>query len=98
VTKTNSFAGSTIRVEAEQRVIDFGPYATVRHPMYLGMSMALLGVPLALASYVALPLFALIVPLLIYRLVQEERTLGRELPGYTEYCERTRYRLVPLIW
>ena len=98
VMKTNSFAASTIQVEAAQAVIQRGPYAIVRHPMYLGMAITALGMPLALGSYVALPLFALQVPLLMYRLIHEERTLCRELPGYTEYCQRIRSRLLPWLW
>lgn len=98
VMKTNSFAGSAIQVEAEQTVIHSGPYAFVRHPMYSGMAVTMLAVPLALGSYAALPVFALTVPILIYRLIHEERTLRRELPGYAEYCERTRFRLVPGVW
>ena len=96
--KTNSFASSTIRVEAGQSIVDAGPYAMVRHPMYLGMAIAELAAPLALGSYVALPVFALLVPLLTYRLAHEEKMLRRDLPGYAEYCERTRFRLVPRIW
>jgi protein-S-isoprenylcysteine O-methyltransferase Ste14 len=96
--KTNSFASSTIRVEAGQSIVDAGPYAMVRHPMYLGMAIAELAAPLALGSYVALPVFALLVPLLIYRLSHEEKMLRRDLPGYAEYCEQTRFRLVPRIW
>jgi protein-S-isoprenylcysteine O-methyltransferase Ste14 len=98
VMKTNTFAASTIQVEAEHRVIHTGPYAFVRHPMYTGMTMALLGTPLALGSYIALPVFALLVPLLVYRLIHEERVLRRDLPGYLEYCEQTRFRLVPWLW
>jgi protein-S-isoprenylcysteine O-methyltransferase Ste14 len=96
--KTNTFAASTIQVEAGHRVIDSGPYAVVRHPMYTGMLMTALGAPFALGSYIAAPVFALIVPVLIYRLIHEERTLRRDLPGYAEYCERTRKRLVPFVW
>jgi protein-S-isoprenylcysteine O-methyltransferase Ste14 len=96
--KTNSFAASIIKVEEDQRVIEVGPYAWVRHPMYLGMSITELALPLALGSYVALPVFALLVPSLIYRLIYEERTLCKELRGYSEYCTRTRFRIVPGIW
>jgi len=98
VMKTNAFAGSTIQVEEKQGVIDTGPYALVRHPMYLGMSVMVVGMPLALGSYAALPLFLLVIPLLIYRLVHEERILRRDLAGYAEYCEHTRFRLVPGVW
>jgi protein-S-isoprenylcysteine O-methyltransferase Ste14 len=62
------------------------------------MALMGLGTPLALGSYVALPVFALVVPLLIYRLVHEERKLKRELEGYADYCERTRFRIVPYVW
>jgi protein-S-isoprenylcysteine O-methyltransferase Ste14 len=96
--KTNSFAASIIRVEEEQRVIDAGPYAWVRHPMYFGMAVTILSAPLALGSYAAMLVFALLVPLLIYRLIYEERTLCRELRGYPEYCDRMRFRLIPGIW
>jgi protein-S-isoprenylcysteine O-methyltransferase Ste14 len=98
VMKTNSFAASVIKVEAEQTVIQSGPYALVRHPMYTGMAVPLLATPLALGSYIALPVFAVIVPVLMYRLIHEERTLCRDLRGYREYCDRTRFRLIPRIW
>ena len=82
VMKTNSFAASTIRVEDGQRVIDNGPYAIVRHPMYSGMALMVLGTPLALGSYFALPVFALFIPALIFRLTHEEKFLCQALPGY----------------
>ena len=98
VMRTNAFAASVIRVEREQRVIDTGPYALIRHPMYTGMALTALSTPLALGSYIALPAFAMIVPVLIYRLVHEEQTLCRDLSGYPEYCVRTPFRLVPRVW
>ena len=98
VMKTNTFAAGTIQVEVGQTVISSGPYARVRHPMYTGMAVTALAIPLALGSYVTLPVFALMVPVLVYRLVHEEKTLRRNLPGYTEYCRRTRFRLVPWVW
>lgn len=66
--------------------------------MYFGMVVAMLAAPLALASYVTVPIFALLVPMLIFRLTHEEQTLRRDLPGYMDYCERTRFRLVPWVW
>lgn len=98
VMKTNTFAASIIRVEAEQTVIQNGPYALVRHPMYTGMAVTLLAAPFALGSYIALPVFALIVPLLMYRLIHEERMLRHDLHGYAEYCDSTRFRLIPKVW
>lgn len=66
--------------------------------MDLGMIITELAAPIALGSYVALPVFALLVPLLIFRLVYEERALRSDLRGYAEYCERSRFRLIPQIW
>ena len=98
VMKTNTFASSVIQVENRRTVIHNGPYALVRHPMYTGMVVIVIGIPLALGSYVTLPVFALLVPLLAYRLTHEERMLRRDLSGYAEYCEHTRFRLVPRVW
>jgi len=98
VTKTNRFAGSTVQVEQGQAVITTGPYAVVRHPMYAGIALVSLAAPLALGSYVALPVFALMVPVLAFRLIHEEEILCRQLPGYSEYRARTRFRLVPGVW
>ncbi len=98
VMRTNVFAASVIRVESEQRVIEGGPYALVRHPMYTGMVLTALSTPFALGSYLAVPVFALIVPVLVYRLIHEEKTLRQSLHGYVEYCQRTVFRLVPGLW
>ncbi len=98
VMATNSFASRIIEVSPGQRVISTGPYRWVRHPMYFGAIVVLLFTPLALGSYWALPGFALVIPFIVLRLLGEERILRRELPGYAEYCQRTRFRLVPLLW
>lgn len=94
----NSFASRTIQVEAGQKVISGGPYRLVRHPMYLGSVVMWLATPLALGSYFALPAFALLLPFYVFRLLNEEKVLRRDLPGYSEYCNATHYRLVPLVW
>jgi protein-S-isoprenylcysteine O-methyltransferase Ste14 len=96
--RANTFASRTIRVEANQYVISTGPYRWVRHPMYLGSALMFLFMPLALGSYVAWPAFALIVPFYVIRLLREEKFLRQQLPGYSEYCLRTRFHLVPWIW
>ncbi len=94
----NRFAASIIQVGAGQAVISTGPYRIVRHPMYFGMIVMWLFIPLALGSYFAWPAFALLIPGIVLRLLNEERVLRRELPGYAEYCLRSRFRLIPFLW
>lgn len=98
VLKVNSFASRTIQVEAGQRVISTGPYRLVRHPMYLGSLVMWLATPLALGSYFAWPAFALLIPFYVFRLLNEEKVLRQQLPGYSEYCLRTGFRLIPFVW
>ena len=66
--------------------------------MYLGASVMFLFAPLALGSYFALPVFALFIPIIVFRLLDDEEVLRQELPGYPEYCLQTRFRLVPFLW
>jgi protein-S-isoprenylcysteine O-methyltransferase Ste14 len=94
----NRFAARTIRVEEGQKVISSGPYGVVRHPMYSGTLVMWMAMPIALGSYIAVPFFALLIPVLMLRLLNEEKVLRKELPGYIDYCKGTRYRLVPYIW
>lgn len=98
VYRENTYTAATIEVAEGQRVITTGPYAVVRHPMYASATLYVIGTPLALGSYWGLLAVAFMVPFLLWRLVDEERVLVRELPGYVEYRERVRYRLVPYIW
>jgi len=98
VININRFASRTIQIETGQTVVSTGPYAVVRHPMYFGGVVLFLAAPLALGSCFSLPAFALVIPTLVYRLLDEEKMLRRELPGYSEYCLRTRFRLVPFVW
>jgi protein-S-isoprenylcysteine O-methyltransferase Ste14 len=98
VFKENTFTSGIIEVSAEQRVISTGPYALVRHPMYLGALVLLLGVPLALGSWWGLLTMIPMTFVLVVRILFEERFLGKNLPGYSEYRNLVRYRLVPLIW
>ena len=98
VIRVNSFAASNIRVEKDQRVIDTGPYAHVRHPMYAGAIWLFVGMPLALGSWWSLALILPLVPVLLWRLLDEEKILQRDLPGYTDYMRRVRARLVPFVW
>jgi protein-S-isoprenylcysteine O-methyltransferase Ste14 len=66
--------------------------------MYLGVILIWLATPLALGSYVTVPAFVLIIPIIIFRLLNEEKMLRPELPGYAEYCHRTPCRLIPFVW
>jgi len=96
--KANSFASATIQVESGQSTITTGPYAIVRHPFYTGMvAFALFSGP-ALGSYFAWPVFVLYILFFVLRILDEEKLLRQELPGYTDYCLRTPFRLVPHIW
>jgi protein-S-isoprenylcysteine O-methyltransferase Ste14 len=95
VYRENSFSSATIEVAADQRVISTGPYALVRHPMYAGGFLYLLATPLALGSWWGLLAAAALAPFLLWRLFDEERFLKQKLPGYADYCSRTRWRLIP---
>ena len=98
VYRENSFTSATIEVMQHQTVISTGPYAVVRHPMYASSLLYLLGTPLALGSYWGLVPIAVMIPVLIWRLLDEELLLSRNLPGYTDYQQRVRHRLVPFVW
>jgi protein-S-isoprenylcysteine O-methyltransferase Ste14 len=97
VMSANSYASRIIQVEKDQRVISIGPYRIVRHPMYLGGIISILFTPLALGSYWALPVFVLTIPVIILRILNEGKILRQELAGYFEYCQNTRFRLIPLV-
>lgn len=94
----NSYAARTIEVSEDQEVISTGPYAIVRHPMYTAVFIMYTATPLALGSYWGLIPFLGLPAILTLRIFGEEETLRRELPGYAEYCERVRWRLLPGIW
>jgi protein-S-isoprenylcysteine O-methyltransferase Ste14 len=96
--KVNSFASRIIEVQSGQKVISTGPYRFVRHPMYFGAITMFLFMPLALGSYWTLPPAALVVPVIVFRLLNEEKVLLKDLPGYSEYCLHTRFHLIPLVW
>ena len=98
VFKENTFASATIELAPDQKVISTGPYALVRHPMYAGALMMLLGIPIALGSWWGSLVIVAIMPALIWRLFDEEKFLARNLPGYVEYQKKVRYRLIPLVW
>jgi protein-S-isoprenylcysteine O-methyltransferase Ste14 len=96
--KENSYAGSTIKVYEGQKVITSGPYALVRHPNYVGDLFLLLGIPLALGSWWGLLIFALLIPMMVWMIHDEEIFLKVNLPGYVEYTQKVHYHLVPYLW
>ena len=98
VYKENTYGSATIEVAQDQKVIATGPYSVVRHPMYAGALFYLIGTPLALGSWWGLVPFVATLPFLIWRIFDEEAFLARNLPGYAEYRNQVRFRLVPGIW
>jgi protein-S-isoprenylcysteine O-methyltransferase Ste14 len=98
VFKENTYAAATIEVASGQKVISTGPYAIVRHPMYSGALVMLLGTPLALGSWWGLLMFIPMIFIIAWRLLDEEKFLSKSLSGYKDYCRKVQYRLVPFIW
>ena len=98
VFKENTFSSGTIEVGSEQKVIATGPYAHVRHPMYIGALIMLLGMPLALGSWWGLFTIIPMTLVIAWRLLEEEKFLAENLSGYSDYRNKVRCRLVPLVW
>lgn len=98
VLQENSYGASNITVVEGQPVISTGPYGVVRHPMYAGILVMIIGVPPALGSWWGLVVMALLMPVLIFRILEEEKTLRTDLTGYADYMRKVRYRLVPWVW
>ena len=98
VFRENSYTSATIEVAREQKVIDTGPYAVVRHPMYAGAGVLLLFTAPALGSWVALPFVVLIMIVIGLRLLEEEKFLATQLAGYAAYQRKVHHRLIPFVW
>ena len=98
VFKQNSYASNIVEVNNNQKVITSGLYKWVRHPMYVGLVLLIIPTPIALGSYWGLIPVAAIPLTLVLRILNEELVLRKELPGYTEYCQTTKFRLIPFIW
>jgi len=94
----NPYASRVVEVEPGQTVVRSGPYAVVRHPMYVGALLMYVLSPLALGSYWAMIPAVLNVPVFVARILTEERVLARDLDGYRDYMQTTRYRLIPGLW
>ncbi len=98
VFRANTFASATIGVAKDQRLISSGPYAVVRHPMYGGALLYMIGFPLALGSWWGLLGGAILIAAIIWRLGDEERLLAKNLSGYAAYRDAVKYRLIPYLW
>jgi protein-S-isoprenylcysteine O-methyltransferase Ste14 len=96
--RENTFAAPVVKIQEGQKPIDTGVYGIVRHPMYAGAMVYLVGLPLLLGSWRGLGLTPILMLALAWRIVREERTLRAELPGYDEYAARVHYRLIPYVW
>jgi protein-S-isoprenylcysteine O-methyltransferase Ste14 len=95
VFKENTFTSAIIEVDSDQKVISTGPYAIVRHPMYSGALLLLMAIPVALGSWWGMLAFIPCVAVIVWRLLDEEKFLAANLPGYIDYCSKVRSRLIP---
>ena len=98
VFKENTYGGATVETTADQKVISTGPYALIRHPMYAGVLVMIVGIPFALDAWWSIAIFAVAFPGLIWRILDEEKLLKKDLQGYVEYAQKVKYRLIPYIW
>ena len=98
VMRENAYLSRTVKVEEGQSVVDTGLYGIVRHPMYAVTVLLFLMIPLILGSWYALIAFAFYPAIIVVRLKDEEELLTRELPGYADYKQKVKYRMIPFIW
>ena len=98
VLRENAWLSRTVEVQEGQRVVDSGLYGVVRHPMYAASVLLFLAMPLVLNSIFSFLVMLSYLPLIVRRIKNEEKLLIRELPGYEEYTERVKYRLIPFVW
>ncbi len=98
VFRQNSYASRTVEIDNNQPVISNGLYSIVRHPMYIGVLIMFTLTPIALGSYWGLIPMSVVPVALILRIINEEKFLIENLSGYIDYCQKTRYRLIPFLW
>lgn len=98
VLRENTYLSRTVGVQEDQKVIDTGMYGVVRHPMYSVTLLLFLSMGIVLGSPISFLILLLYIPIIVVRIKNEEKVLGEGLDGYKEYCQRVRYRLIPLIW
>lgn len=98
VMRENAYLSRTVEIQENQKVIDTGLYGVVRHPMYLGVAVLFLSMPLVLGSGIALVPFLLVPAVLVKRIRNEEKVLEEGLAGYHEYKNKVKYRMIPFVW
>ena len=98
VTIQNGYAAANVKVESGQDLVSTGLYGVVRHPMYFGNVVLMIGIPLALGSYWGLLFVIPGLAVLAARILDEEKVLTQQLAGYRDYAQRVHYRLVPYVW
>lgn len=98
VLRENTYLSRTIEVQENQRVVDTGLYGIVRHPMYSATVILFLSMPLVLGSWIAFVIFLAYPVIIALRIRNEEMVLERDLPGYCEYKQKVKYRMIPFVW
>ena len=98
VFRQNAYASRVVETMRDQKVIKSGIYSKVRHPMYAGAGLIITATPLALESVIGGIISMLLIMVIVFRTIDEEKMLLEELNGYKEYCDETKYRLIPFIW
>ena len=98
VLRENTYLSRTVEVQENQKVIDTGLYGLVRHPMYMATVFLFLAMPLVLGSMISFLIMLAYIPIITKRIRNEEQVLAEGLPGYREYMEKVKYRLVPFVW
>lgn len=98
VMRENAWLSRTVEVQEGQQVVDSGLYGIVRHPMYAVTTVLFLSIPLVLGSWIAFAVFLIYPALMVKRIRSEEQLLEAELPGYTDYQKKVKYRMIPFLW
>lgn len=98
VLRENTYLSRTIEVQEDQKVIDTGLYGIVRHPMYMATLVLFLSMPLVLGSLYSFLIMLVYIPIIAKRIRNEEKVLEEGLPGYKEYKQKVKYKVIPLIW
>lgn len=98
VMRENAYLSRTVEIQLGQRLVDTGLYGIVRHPMYTATVLLFLSMPLILGSLLSFAIMLAYIPLIVVRISAEERLLEQGLPGYKEYMQRVKYRLIPYVW